>query len=97
MKAASRISALMLVLLTLAACSSITSARVQKITRGMSPEQVTTLLGQPEHIDHAEITGLTGDVYDYGKSGAHAQVVFVNGAVFSTQYTPASGAPIRLL
>jgi len=73
--------------LVLAACSSaVTPARLDAIAEGMKTEQVIAQLGQPTRIDHAEITGLTGDVYHYISSGGDARIVFVNGSVFNTQF-----------
>jgi outer membrane protein assembly factor BamE (lipoprotein component of BamABCDE complex) len=75
------------VALALIACSSaVTPDKLQQISDGMKPDQVTTLLGQPTRIDHAEITGLTGDVYHYVSSKGDGRVVFVNGAVFETAF-----------
>jgi hypothetical protein len=84
-------SFLFLLPLGLAACSSaVTPARLEKIDEGMKTDEVVALLGQPTRIDHAEITGLTGDVYNYISRGGDAKVIFVNGSVFNTQFVPAS-------
>jgi hypothetical protein len=73
----------------LAACSSaVTPDRLDKITTGMKTDDVVAQLGQPARIDHAEITGLTGDAYHYVSSQGDAKVVFVNGTVFATQFVP---------
>ena len=82
---------LLLLPLALAACSSaVTPARLEKIDEGMKTDEVVAQLGQPTRIDHAEITGLTGDVYHYISNGGDARVIFVNGSVFNTQFVPTS-------
>jgi hypothetical protein len=75
--------------LALTACSSaVTPDRLAKITTGMKTDDVVAQLGQPARIDHAEITGLTGDAYHYVSAQGDAKVVFINGAVFATQFVP---------
>jgi outer membrane protein assembly factor BamE (lipoprotein component of BamABCDE complex) len=75
----------------LAACSSaVTPSKLQQVHNGMKPEQVAALLGQPVRVDHAEITGLTGDVYYYPAATGRAKVVFVDDAVFTTGFIPPS-------
>jgi outer membrane protein assembly factor BamE (lipoprotein component of BamABCDE complex) len=71
-------------------CSSaVTSSRLTQITNGMKSSQVEALLGRPTRIDHSEITGLTGQVYHYISSSGDGRVVFVNDAVFKTDFVPA--------
>jgi hypothetical protein len=75
--------------LALTACSSaVTPAKLQQIHSGMKADEVTALLGQPTRIEHAEITGLTGDVYYYPARHGDAKVVLVNDAVFTTGLMP---------
>lgn len=50
--------------------------------------QVEDLMGRPNRIDHAESTGITGDVYHYTWKEADLKVVFVNGTVFHAEYVP---------
>ena len=52
----------------------------------LSIAQVEQLMGQPVRIEHAESTGLVGDVYHYPTypSGGDFQVIFINGVVFNT-------------
>jgi hypothetical protein len=79
----------------LAACSSAVSvSKLQEIHDGMKPSQVTALLGQPTRIDHAEITGLTGDVYYYPARNGSAKVVFVDDTVFTTGFIPEPTKPL---
>jgi len=59
----------------------------------LSVDQVAQLMGQPLRIEHAETTGVTGDVYHYASypPGGDFQVIFVNGVVLHTAlpvYTP---------
>lgn len=83
---------LCLAALALTACSSaVTPAKLQQIHPGMKPDEVTTLLGPPTRIEHAEITGLTGDVYSYPARNGTAEIVLVNDAVFSAGLTPEGG------
>jgi hypothetical protein len=87
MKTASRYLLLALTALSAVACgSAVTSVKLQQITDGMKTDQVVALLGQPTRIQHAEITGVTGDAYLYDSTKGEAVVVFVNGAVFRTNY-----------
>ena len=73
--------------LALAACSSaVTPGKLQQVSNGMKTDQVTKLLGSPSRIEHSEITGLTGDVYHYDSDQGDAMVVFINGAVFKTNF-----------
>jgi outer membrane protein assembly factor BamE (lipoprotein component of BamABCDE complex) len=89
MKAAFRHLSLPAFALVLAACSSsVTSARLSQINDGMKTSQVEALLGRPTRIDQSEITGLTGQVYHYLSSAGDGRVVFVNGAVFETNFVP---------
>ncbi len=75
--------------LVLTACNSaVTPARLDKIAPGMKSDDVVAQLGQPVRSDHAEITGLTGDAYHYVSARGDAKVVFINGAVFTTQFIP---------
>ena len=76
-------------LVTLAACSSsVTPDKISQIKSGMKIDQVEVLLGQPAHIDHAETTGLTGDVYHYPAANGEGRVVFLNDAVFKAEFVP---------
>jgi hypothetical protein len=55
----------------------------------LSIAQVEQLMGQPLRIEHAESTGVIGDVYHYpifppGGGVQDFQVIFVNGVVFHT-------------
>ena len=78
--------------LALSACSSaVTPAKLQQVADGMKTDQVTELLGQPTRIDHAEITGLTGEVYHYVSPKGDGRVVFINGAVFQTRFDTTEG------
>jgi outer membrane protein assembly factor BamE (lipoprotein component of BamABCDE complex) len=78
------------VALFLGACSSsVTASKLAQITTGMKSSQVDTILGQPTRIDHAEITGLTGQVYHYVSEQGDGRVVFINDAVFQTDFVPA--------
>jgi outer membrane protein assembly factor BamE (lipoprotein component of BamABCDE complex) len=73
----------------LAACSSaVTASQLTQVILGMKTDQVQKLLGQPTRIDQSEITGLTGQVYHYISSAGDGQVVFVNDAVFETNFVP---------
>lgn len=75
--------------LALGGCSAaVTPNKMSRIKAQMKPDEVTTLLGQPTHIEHAETTGLTGDVYHYTAQHGEGRVVFVNDAVFSAQFVP---------
>ncbi len=73
----------------IAGCSSsVTPAKLGQVSPGMKTDQVEALLGQPTRIEQSEITGLTGEVYHYVSRQGDGRVVFVNGAVFSTQFVP---------
>jgi hypothetical protein len=81
--------------LALAACSSaVTPSKLQQIHPGMKVDAVTALLGQPVRIEHAEITGLTGDVYYYPARTGSAKVIFVDDAVFTTGFGPETAKPL---
>jgi hypothetical protein len=65
------------------------STKLLRISTGMKTAQVETILGRPTRIDHSEITGLTGQVYHYISASGDGRVVFVNDAVFETDFVPA--------
>ncbi len=52
----------------------------------LSIAKVEQLMGQPLRIEHAESTGIVGDVYHYPTYplGGDFQVIFVNGVVDHT-------------
>ena len=52
----------------------------------LSIAQVEQIMGRPLRIEHAESTGISGDVYHYPTYplGGDFQVVFVNGVVLHT-------------
>jgi hypothetical protein len=60
--------------------------KIRETKPALSSDQVAQLMGQPLRIEHAESTGLTGDVYHYPTypPGGDFQVIFVNGVVFNT-------------
>ena len=71
----------------LAACSSaVTPDKMAQIKPSMKTDQVTALLGQPARIDHAETTGLRGDVYHYPSATGEGRVIFLNDAVFKAEF-----------
>ena len=78
--------------LALSACSSgITPGQMAQIKPGMKAEQVQAILGQPASIQHAETTGLTGDVYHYPAPNGEGRVVFLNDTVFKAEFVPSGG------
>jgi outer membrane protein assembly factor BamE (lipoprotein component of BamABCDE complex) len=92
MKASSLYIPFAIAALALVACTSaVTQAKLSQITNGMKTDQVTTLLGQPTRIDHSEEIGLTGEVYHYVSTQGDARVVFINGAVFETNFDASGG------
>ena len=58
----------------------------------LSTDQVEQLMGRPLRIEHAESTGLVGDVYHYSTSPLTGdfRVIFVNGVVFRTMIPSAT-------
>lgn len=58
----------------------------------MQQADVEKLLGPPAHIDETASTdqAITGAVYHYPHDGGDMQVIFINGTVFKTQFSPAS-------
>ena len=92
MKTAFRHLLLPVFALILVACSSsVTASRLAQVREGMKTAEVETILGRPTRIEQAEITGLTGKVYHYQSGAGDGQVVFVNDAVFKTDFVPAGG------
>ena len=78
--------------LALAACSSsITPEQISRIKPAMKPAEVEAILGRPASIEHAETTGLTGDLYHYPTPKGEGRVVFLNDAVFKAEFIPAGG------
>ena len=45
-------------------------------------------MGRPAHVEHAESTGITADVYHYSYHDHDMKVVFVNGVVFHAEFVP---------
>jgi len=87
-----RISILLFAVVAITACSSaVTPSKLGQVADGMTVNEVEQVLGRPTRIDHAEITSLTGDVYHYVSARGDAQVVFVNGTVFRTQFASTGG------
>jgi hypothetical protein len=79
-------------LLALTACSSaVTPDKISQIKPAMKPSEVEAILGRPASIEHAETTGLTGDLYHYPASNGEGRVVFLNDAVFKAEFVPAGG------
>ncbi len=77
--------------LLLAACSTCgLDSQMALIKPGMNSGQVENILGRPSRIDQSETTGLTGIVYHYSTPAGEARVVFVNDAVFTSEFV--SGA-----
>ncbi|MCE0496418.1 MAG: hypothetical protein LV481_00530 [Methylacidiphilales bacterium] len=86
------IAAFCAVLFALTACSSsVTPEKISLIKPAMKPSAVEAILGQPASIEHAETTGLTGDVYHYPAPKGEGRVVFLNDAVFKAEFVPAGG------
>jgi hypothetical protein len=76
-------------LFVVTACSTaITPDQISQVKPAMSIAQVTTLLGQPAHIDHAETTGIRGDVYHYPAPNGEGRVTFLNDTVFKAEFVP---------
>ena len=69
--------------------AGVDAEKIREIKPAMTTSQVEALLGQPTHIDHAESTGLRGDVYDYTANRGEGRVVFLNDAVFKAEFIPA--------
>jgi hypothetical protein len=63
-------------------------SKVQDSRPPLKVEEVVKLLGQPERIDHAETTGMQGDVYYYSRSNGTDCVIFINSAVFKAEFVP---------
>ena len=90
MKPTLRYLSLLAAVLLLGACSSaVTASRLTQIQSGMKTNQVEAILGRPTRIDQSEITGLTGQVYHYQSRAGDGRIVFVNDAVFETDFVPA--------
>ena len=78
---------LMTAALILTACSSsVTPGKIAQIHSPMKSDDVKALLGKPDHIDHAETTGLNGDVYHYPAPNGEGRVVFLNDTVFKAEF-----------
>jgi hypothetical protein len=86
------LAAASLALLCTACSSSVNSTMLARVTDGMKAGQVETLLGQPTRIEQAEVPDMSGiisgKVYHYTSTQGDAQVVFVNDAVFKTEFVP---------
>ena len=85
-------TALVAAVLALTACSSsVTPEKISRIKPAMKPDEVEAILGPPASIEHAETTGLTGDLYHYPAPNGEGRVVFLNDAVFKAEFVPAGG------
>jgi hypothetical protein len=92
MKTSLPAAALLGTVLALTACSSaVTPEKISRIKPAMKPSEVEAILGQPASIEHAETTGLTGDLYHYPAPNGEGRVVFLNDAVFKAEFVPAGG------
>jgi hypothetical protein len=60
--------------------------KIRETKPPLTTAQVEQLMGQPLRIDHAESTGIVGEVYHYPTypPGGDFQVIFINGVVFQT-------------
>jgi hypothetical protein len=73
--------------LLLTACSSaVVSVAQGRVTTGMKPDQVESILGRPTRIDESDTTGATGKVYLYVNNDGWARVIFVNDTVFKIDF-----------
>ncbi len=91
MKTALPLAAVCVAVALLTACSSaVTADKISQIKPAMKIDQVEAILGQPASIEHAETTGLQGDVYHYPAPQGEGRVVFLNNTVFKAEFV--SGA-----
>ena len=71
------------------ACSSaISPDKMSQIKANMNPDQVRVLLGAPTRIEQSETTGLTGEVDIYTAPNGEGRVVYLNKAVFKSEFVP---------
>jgi len=79
---------LLVAVLSLTACSNVTPDKIAEIKPSMNVDQVEKILGQPARIEHAETTGLQGDVYYFTASNGEGRVIFLNSTVFKAEFVP---------
>ena len=82
-----RLGILALTAVTLTACASCgLDSKLGLIKKGMKTDQVVALLGNPTTIEETQTDDQTvsAQVYHYSCPTGDGTVVFVNGAVFST-------------
>ena len=71
--------------LLIAGCASrLTPENFAKIKTGMTPDDVTSILGKPDETQSQGALGLTGTTYVYHKGTSEAKVVFLNNQVIAT-------------
>jgi len=75
----------------LAACSSaVTPAKMAQVKPAMKAAEVETILGRPARIEQSETADqtLNGEVDHYPAPNGEGRVIFVNHAVFKSEFVP---------
>lgn len=71
----------LLLALTLAACSRVTAENYARIQDGMSEQEVHAILGKPAESSSVTILGLSGTSSKWTADGAVITIQFANGKV----------------
>jgi hypothetical protein len=78
-------------LLLLAACGKINRDNFDRISDGMSKQQVVQLLGEPSESSGASLFGISGDSAVWRGNGTEIDVQFLNGKVIAKQMKQGGG------
>ncbi|MEZ5404798.1 MAG: hypothetical protein R3F23_01115 [Verrucomicrobiia bacterium] len=72
-------------MLSLVACSKLTSENYAKIQNNQTEEEVIKILGKPTKMESGSFLGVTGTTYLYQKKDKEVKISFVNGKVFAKE------------
>jgi hypothetical protein len=81
MKATISLAVAALAALLLAACSRITQENFSRIERGMSEQEVISILGSPTESSSVDVLGISGTASRWAGNDAEITVRFVGGKV----------------
>lgn len=71
------------VLCLLAACSKITAENYQKISTGMSREEVVAIIGEPTQTEAGSLLGIQGETATWQNGSISVNAQFVNGKLLT--------------
>ncbi|MGL4995505.1 MAG: outer membrane protein assembly factor BamE domain-containing protein [Deefgea sp.] len=74
---------LLALLCLLAACSKITAENYQKISAGMSREEVVAIMGEPTQAEAGSFLGIQGETATWQNGSINVSAQFVNNKLLT--------------